>query len=99
DACERDRSGAHGAGLERDVEIMADEPLGSDLLASGADGEDFGVSRRIVKLARAVAGTGHAVTIGRDNYGTYRHLAPLGSGARFLEREFHVADPGRGCHK
>ncbi len=56
DAGKRDRAGAHGAGLERDIEIAADEPFGAEFGRRLPDGEHFGMGRRIAIDDRAVAG-------------------------------------------
>ena len=48
EAREGDGRGAHGARLERDVEIAVDEPLAAKLGASLADGEELGMRGRIV---------------------------------------------------
>jgi len=53
---EGDGRGAHGARLERDVEIAVDKPLAAKPGTSLTDGEELGMRGRIVKLKRAVAG-------------------------------------------
>ena len=56
DAGEGDGRGAHGARLERDIEVAIDEPLAAKPGAGLANGEQLGMGGRIVKLKRAVAG-------------------------------------------
>ncbi len=50
-----DGAGAHGAGLERDIEIAAIEAAGAADGKRGADGEEFGVGGGVGELAHAVA--------------------------------------------
>ena len=56
DTRERDGSRAHGAGLQRHVEIAAGEPFLAEHRAGGADGQQLGMRGRVFQLARAVAG-------------------------------------------
>src|SRR5581483_11620021 len=43
DARERDRASAHGAGLERDIEVAIGEPLAAELLCRLADRQHLGM--------------------------------------------------------
>ena len=57
DAGERDGRRAHRAGLQRDVEVGARQPLGLHRRAGRADRQHLGVRGGIVELACAVAGS------------------------------------------
>ena len=52
----RDRAGAHRAGLERHIEVAADEPFGAEFRRSLADDEHFRMRGRIGEFAGAVSG-------------------------------------------
>ena len=58
DARERNRRRAHGAGLQRHVEVGVVEPLGAELRGAFADHQHFRMRRDSSKFARAVAGLG-----------------------------------------
>ena len=48
DSGEADGCGAHGAGFEGDVQVVAGDALGGLLFADFTDHEDFGVSGRVM---------------------------------------------------
>src|SRR6516225_7096690 len=54
--CERQRGCAHGAGLERDIDITAIETLGAEPTGGVTDGDHFGVRRGVAVGQRAIAG-------------------------------------------
>src|SRR5690606_31182124 len=58
DAGVADGPGAHGAGLERDIEGQAGEPVVAPLRRRRAQGDDLGVGGRIVGADRAVHALG-----------------------------------------
>ena len=58
DAGEGNGGGAHGARLERDIEIAIGEPLAAELASGLADGQQFGMGGRVAVGERAVAGCG-----------------------------------------
>ena len=90
---------AHGAGLERHVEVVAREAFGAQAPARLADREHLGVRGGVGELARAVAGGGDDKTVGGDDDGADRHLAAAARGCRLGERAIHVAEPRKRCHK
>ena len=49
DAGEGDGRGAHGARLERHIEIAVDQPLAAELRAGRADGKQLGMRRRVAQ--------------------------------------------------
>ncbi len=58
DARERDRARAHGAGLQRHVQVAAHKPLRTNGLRSGANRQHLGVGGGVAILDGAVAGGG-----------------------------------------
>lgn len=67
DTRERYRAGAHRAGFESDVEIAPGQPLILQHATGGPDCENFGMSRRIVQRAGAVAGNGENAAVTHDD--------------------------------
>ena len=86
---EGDGRGAHGARLERDVEIAIDEPLAAEPGASLADGEELGMGGRIAKLKRAVAGFGQHLAGRAHHHGADGNLAQKVRGLGLGEGEIH----------
>src|SRR5437763_286036 len=86
DTRERDRRRAHGAGLERDVEIALEEALAAQRLRRAADGHHLGVRGRIALGKRAIAGLRDHLAIAHQDAAD-RHLAGLRRDARLFERE------------
>src|SRR4051794_20880703 len=63
DPGERNSACAHGAGLQGDIEVAIDQPLGPDGLGRLPDRQNFGMCRRIAVGQRPIAGGGdHLVT-------------------------------------
>ncbi len=85
------RAGAHRAGLERDVKIMARQALASRCGTGGAQREDFRMRCRVVQFARAIARLRHDPPLWVNHHGPHRHLAAQGRGARLLQRCHHMA--------
>src|SRR5208282_4581629 len=56
-------AGAHGAGLQRHIEIAAGEALIAKYFRGGAVDQHFGVSSRIVVFDRAIAGAGDDLAV------------------------------------
>src|SRR5215469_9256377 len=54
--CERQRGRAHGAGLERDVDVADVETLGAEPMGGVTDGDHLGVRRGVAFGQRAIAG-------------------------------------------
>jgi len=68
------RPHAHGARLERDVDLGADQPVGAEPPRGTAQHQDLGMSRRIVGADRLVAGACQHFAAG-DDHGADRHFA------------------------
>lgn len=76
DARETDGGGAHGAGLQGNVEIAVRQARLAYGLGGGPDSDDFGMRRRIRVLLGTVAGRGqHLPGATVDHHGAHRHLA------------------------
>ena len=88
DAGERHRAGAHGARLERHIEVAGCEPLGTEQARGRADRHHLGVRGRIGLHQCAVAGPRHHRAV-MDDDATDRHLARFAGGASLVERQFH----------
>jgi len=73
DSGKRDGGRAHGAGLERDIEIAIDQPLAADLVGGSTNGENFGVGGRIAIGESAVPGGGNDLAVPHDDAAD-RHL-------------------------
>ena len=89
DAGEGDRGGAHGAGLERDIEVAIGEPLAAELGAGGADGEQLGMRGRVAHGEGAVAGGCEHLAIGAHHHGADRHFAEVVGAHRLFEGKVH----------
>ena len=81
--------GTHGARLERDVKIAADQPLGAKCHGSFTDHQQLGMSGRILKFDRAVAGGRHYLSRDVGNERADRNLAAGSSALGFLQCELH----------
>ena len=85
-----DGRGTHRARFEGDVNVMPCQPFLAQRGAGGPNGENFGVGRRIVEFAGAIA-SGRDHQSCRSNHGrTDRHFAAGGGGARFVEGSVHM---------
>src|SRR5436305_1796553 len=82
DAREGHGGGAHRAGLQRDVKVAVDQPLGAEACGGLADRQHFGMRRWVVVAQRTVAGTSHYRTVA-DDHATDRDLAGAFGGACF----------------
>ncbi len=84
----REGNGArtHGAGLERDVEVAADQALRVQGRAGGANGQHLGMGRGIAILPRAIARRGDHHAVARDD-GADRNFAPRRGCPGFIEGE------------
>ena len=91
-------TGAHGAGLKRDIESGAGEAV----VGKGASGcpkdDDFSVSGGVVVANGAVAGTGDDFVFVDEDCAD-GDFTGLGGGAGFVERELHVVEIGRHLEK
>src|SRR5262249_17992427 len=66
-AGEGDGSGAHGARLERHIKVAADKPFAAELHRRLANGEEFGMRRRIFQLEGTISGSCHDIARLIDN--------------------------------
>ena len=89
DPREGGRGGTHGARLERDVQIAADQPLGAKCHGSFTDHQQLGMSGRILKFDRTVAGGRHYLSRTVGNERAHRNLAAGSSALGFLQCELH----------
>ena len=80
DAGKRDRRHAHGAGLERHIEVAIGQPLGAERFAGGADREQFGVGGRVPVRQGAVAGFGDHRAVADDHAADRDFALPGGLG-------------------
>jgi hypothetical protein len=91
-------AGAHGAGLDGDVEACSCQTIVADTLCSFAQRDYFGVRGGIAVGDGAVSGAGHDLII-HYHYCADRYFASFGRGAGFIERAAHesrVAVVGNG---
>src|SRR4029078_12497129 len=88
-AREGNRGGAHGARLERDIEIAIDQPLTANLGACFANGDELRVRGWILKLEGAVAGAGEKLSRRARNHCADRTLAAIARGLRLRQRQVH----------
>ncbi len=96
DAREGDRPRAHGAGLQRHVEIAAHQPLRADGLRSGANRQHLGVGGGVAILNGAVARSGQHGPFQR-HHGADGRFAARGGRPRFIEGERHGVEPPVGA--
>src|SRR6516165_3217892 len=96
-AGESDGAGAHGARLERDIEVAILEPLGVKKRARLPDRHDFGVGCWIAVSDHPVAGAGDRFALAHDDAAD-RHLAAAASGASLVERYVHESGHHTHCH-
>ena len=78
----RDGAGAHGARLDRDVEIAIEESIVADGLSGFAQREDFGMSGGIVRTEGTIAAATDHPTLVNDD-GSHRHFAKRESASSF----------------
>ncbi len=91
DPREGDGGRAHGAGLEGDMQIAADETLVADGGAGRSDRQDFRVGRGVGEFARAVSRRGEEFSVAHDHRAD-GNLSPRRRRPRLLQRPSH----GRG---
>jgi hypothetical protein len=76
-----DCAGAHGAGLNRDVQGGSEDAVIPDGLGCRAQRQDFSVRCRVARRNRAIASTGEDA-LAEHNDRTHRHFALFGRGTR-----------------
>ena len=69
----------HGAGLERDIEVVSDQPLGAEAGAGGAHRQHLGMGRGIAVGEGPVGGSRDDQPLGVEHHRPDRHFA-AGSG-------------------
>ena len=89
DAGEGDGRGAHGARLERHIEIAIDKPLAAELGASRADRKQLGMSGRIAGAKRPVAGARQHLAFRAHHHGADRDLAARARGLSLSKGQIH----------
>ena len=82
------RTGAHRAGLERDVESTAVEPPGAHRGGGLTKREDLGMRGRVPSALALIAERGEHLLLACD-HGADRHVAPRQASPRLLERGRH----------
>ena len=89
DAGEGNRRRAHGARLERDIEIAVWQPLTVKLSRSFTYRQKLGVGGGVFQLNRTIAGRRQYFASGGCDDGAHRHFAPGQASASFHERKLH----------
>jgi serine protease len=88
DTCEHQRSRAHRAGLERDVDDRVEHPPAARRRRGLAQREHLRVSGRILTQLSLVVSSGNHLTIAHDNRPD-RHVLVVGRAFRLAYREAH----------
>lgn len=99
DAGMADRTGAHGAGLERHIEAQAGEAVVTECLCRSAHGDDLGVGGRVMRANGAVCtlcddGVGRRI----DDDTTHRCLSGFGGSLGQDEGAAHEIEVSGGSH-
>ena len=76
DACQGQSARAHGAGLQGDIEITADQPLAAQDFGCGAHHHHFGMGGRIMIAQNPITRTGNHPAIAHQNSAD-RHFSGL----------------------
>ena len=88
-----DRSRAHGAGLEGDIEVSTSQTVVLPGRGSGADGDNLRMGGGVISGNRAVSAlTDDSISFGIEYDGPDRNFTPAGG----LVSQFHCALHGRG---
>jgi quercetin dioxygenase-like cupin family protein len=86
-----DRTSAHGAGLEGDVEDGASEAIVAEEVGGLSKDDDFGVRSWVVLANGAIAGT-RENDIVVDEHRADGDFAGVGRGAGFVESKLHIVE-------
>src|ERR1700724_3201171 len=97
DAGKRDRARAHGARLERDMQVAIGEPFAGERERGGPDRHDLAMRGRVAVGQRAVAGLRDHRAVAHDDAAD-RHLAGRRGGAGLRQRQVHEGRWGYGLH-
>jgi len=84
----RHRGCAHGARLQRYIEIAVRQPFTAKRRCSSANSDEFCMRRRVSIGNRTIASPGNNCPVAH-NGAADRHLAPCRGGACFVKRDFH----------
>ena len=93
-ACEGDGAGAHGAGLERHVEVAADEAFAAELPCGFADDQHLRMRCRVAVGERAVAGAGQDLATRTSAAPT--GTSPAAAACRALAKAADIGSMGSG---
>ena len=88
DPRERDRARAHGAGLQRHIEVAVDQPLAADVLGGLAERQDLGMGGGIAVGQGPVAGGGDDLVIA-DDHAADRNFARFSGIFGRFQRQIH----------
>ena len=92
DAGMADRTGTHGAWLERHVEFEPCQAVIAERQAGPAQGDDLGMGRRVVPGNRRITPLGHDLPAGGiDDQSADRRLARFACRLRQLQRPAHIS--------
>ena len=94
---ERDRAGAHRAGLQRDIEVAIDQPLAAEACGGLPDREDFGMRGRIAIAQSAVSGRRDHLVIKHD-HASNRHFAGFPCIFGCFQRQIHERRGGHASY-
>ena len=97
DPREGDGGCAHGAWLERHIEIAADQPLGAEDAGRLANGEDFGMGGGIAAFAGTVSRPCEQLFTA-NHHGADRHLPACAGRACLVEGDLHRIGLASGVH-
>ncbi len=90
---------AHGARLQRDIQIAAGQALGFQPRRRRTDGQHLGMGRRIGQLQRSVAGPGQHLAASPGHHRPYRHLAARRCRPCLGQGQIHECDARAGGHE
>ncbi|MCY1170211.1 hypothetical protein D9M73_102740 [compost metagenome] len=79
---------AHGAGLQRDIQLAIIEPVIAQRTGGGAQRHDLGMCRRVMPVHRRIAARGNHFTPPNHNSAD-RNLPCRGCRTGFCKRQFH----------
>lgn len=85
----RNSRGTHGAGFQRDIEIMPGEAFRPQSGTGRTDGQDLGMGGRIIHLPRPVAGARNHLSGWRHDHRADGHFAAQSGGTGLFQRLAH----------
>lgn len=88
DAGEGNGTSAHGAGLQRDIQVAIRKPLGPELLASRSNDLHLGMGRGVAQFQRPVSVSRQNLTILYQNRAD-GHFTPSGCQPCFFKGQIH----------